>query len=174
MSRSSYKAVEKGFVGQIRTMNYPNRSSRVWLSDMNSKTNFIASGRAGTCSCVARTCQVRFQRSHLADYTGNSVLWSWRLWNCKVCSIFCIQGRFCLVLKFGSYMLFLFSQEGGYGLLPCNTTTTWLPLNSLAWPNTCVGSHVHTQTQQTRSSKIFNCCKIEDAAFWLLSVAVLI
>lgn len=68
---------------------------------------------------------------------------------------FVYKGDSAWFWHFGSYMLFLFSREGEYGLLPCNTTTTWLPLNSLAWSNTCAGSHVHTSIQQTRSSKNF-------------------
>ena len=41
---------------------------------LKSLTERLESGRADNRSCVARTCEVSLERSHLVDYGGNTAL----------------------------------------------------------------------------------------------------
>ena len=59
--------------------------------------------RADNHSCVARTCQVSLECSHLIDYKRNTALWGCRSWNCKRvgrCVLFLVHAGDSACFKF--------------------------------------------------------------------------
>ena len=85
MSKSSSKIVELRAYGSDKDRTLPKEKLKssaerlrgpLRLSSMDRivTQNLLMSGRADNHSCVATTCQVSLECSHLVDYEGNTVL----------------------------------------------------------------------------------------------------